>query len=76
MTSWLELAGSNKRGTDMPLKDEKKNERKKSAYEDDIKTNVTKYLADQIKFDMELFDFAAELSNRREKIACCINQHL
>jgi hypothetical protein len=75
ITAWLELAGSNKRiGEDIDVRtNENKN---KPSEADDIKTNITKYLADQVKYDIELFNFAVELSNRRKAISCCIKQHL
>ena len=77
MTSWLKLAGSNKRRSNRPLQDERRRENENKPEEvEDVKTNISKYLADQIMFDMELFDFAAKLSNRRKAIACCVNQHL
>ena len=72
---WLRLAGSNKpiaevnevRNNYAIKVEERKREKVKQAIWDN--------LGEHVKLDVELFEFAHELSNRRRAISCCVNEH-
>ena len=73
---WLQLAGSNKplaetnevrkQHTSTKLQEQKREELKQAIWEN---------LGEQVKFDVELFEFARDLSKRRQAISCCVNEH-
>jgi len=73
LVPWIVLAGSNR-------PNEKTDQQFNKNYNPSIqivkylRSNVTEYLYDQVKYDMELFEFAKQLSMRRSNIACCVQE--
>ena len=68
---WLELAGSNK-VVQISKEAKNKNEKKPLTDSHDVKTNLTMYFYDQFRLDLELFQFAKDLSRRRTAISNCV----
>jgi hypothetical protein len=71
---WLELAGSNE-PTEISTNILNVNTKKSSDVVSDLKTNITVNLYEQIKYDLELFQFASELSKRRADISRCVKEN-
>lgn len=72
---WLELAGSNKA---TQVSNEVMNERvwnPEIVEFNDVMSNVTFYLYDQYKYDVELFQFAQEINIRRTAISHCVTKN-
>lgn len=71
---WLVLAGSNK---PQNATNEVKNKAAKNAIvmgkREELAGNVTELLGEQVKFDLELFEYAKAMVGRRSAIACCID---
>ncbi len=75
LVPWVVLAGSNK---PVEVVDQHFNKNYDSSNQlvKNLRSNVTKYLYHQVKYDIELFEYAKQLSMRRSNIACCVQEQM
>lgn len=73
---WLRLAGSNMPKVETnEVKKQHKSDMLEERKREELKQAIWDNLGEQVKFDVELFEFASDLSKRRSAISCCVNEH-
>jgi hypothetical protein len=73
---WLTLAGSNKpRNETNEVRNHHRARKDDEIERENLKKAIWKNLKEQVKFDVELFEFARELSKRRQTISCCVDEY-
>jgi hypothetical protein len=70
---WLQLAGSNKPIEEVnEVKKQHKSNELAEQKREELKQAIWDNLGEQVKFDVELYEYVRELSKRRSAISCCV----
>jgi hypothetical protein len=73
---WLTLVGSNRPLTETnEVRKQHKVNKLEELKREKLKQAIWENLGEQVKLDVELFNFARELSKRRQAISCCVDEH-